>query len=106
MRRVGAAIAALIAAITMVVLAAPAHAGITGITPSSADVDPGGSRTATVNVTSDGVTCLSVTSGGPGVSASIGGDPCGSERFSKTLNVSSSADTPPGTYAVTVTDSA
>ena len=90
----------------LLVLAPPASAGITSISPSRADVDAGGSATARVEVTSPGVTCLSVTASGPGVTASISGDPCGSDSFSKTLNVSSSRETPGGSYAITVTESA
>ena len=106
MRRAVLGVALVLLAGVAVVLAPPALAGITGISPSSGEVSAGGSRTATVNVTTSSVTCLSVTPQGPGVSASISGDPCGDGSFSKTLNVASSSDTPAGEYRITVIESA
>ncbi|MEA3077487.1 MAG: hypothetical protein QOF60_2395 [Actinomycetota bacterium] len=83
---------------------APARAAVTGITPGSATIPAGTSTSATVKVSRASLSCLRVdTNDAPGVSASVQ-QSCNTDTWTTRLSVSARADTPPGTYTVTVDD--
>lgn len=85
------------------VLASPAAATITSLSPASATVAPGGSASAGIKVQSDSVDFLSVSGGGQGTSASVSPD-SGAGSWSSTLSVSTASSTPDGTYHFTVSE--
>jgi hypothetical protein len=87
-----------------VAAATPARAAVTGLTPGGATIAPGGSATAIVKVSRASLSCLRVdTNDAPGVSASVQ-QSCNTDTWTTRLSVSARADTPPGTYTVTVDD--
>lgn len=81
-----------------------ARADVTGISPSSATVEPGGGAGATVRIRSEAVSCLTVRSSSSAVGAEVSPN-CGAGDWASTLTVRTSAGTPPGTYTIRVVDS-
>lgn len=94
----------LLVAVTVGVATPVAVADVTGMSPSSATVEPGQGATATVRIRSEAVSCLTVRSSSSTVAAEV--DPnCGAGDWTSTLYVGTSVDTPPGTYTIRVIDS-
>ncbi|MDP9442458.1 MAG: hypothetical protein M3P34_09865, partial [Actinomycetota bacterium] len=85
----------------------PARAAVTSINPSSAQVTPGQGASATVSVRGAGVHCLEVrvTPEHPTVRAGLHPTMCDDEpNWTTGLSVSTTSQTPPGTYVVEVRD--
>ncbi len=81
----------------------PVGAAITGISPGSVTIDPGGGASATVTVVSNSVSCLSLRPSSSDIDAEVSAR-CDAGDWRSTLTVSASLDTPPGTYSVRVVD--
>ena len=107
-RRVGhhgfaAALASLLVALGLVVVTgAPASADIAAIAPARAEVDPGGSASATVTVRASGLTCVNARPSDPALAPSFSTGCDDEPEWRTTLTVQ--APTQPGTYSVRVTD--
>ncbi|MBW3614442.1 MAG: hypothetical protein KY439_03920 [Actinobacteria bacterium] len=84
----------------------PARAAVTSISPSSARVTPGQGATATVRVQGDGVNCVEVrvTPEEAKVGASVDRRCSDEASWTTGLSVSTTDDTPAGTYLVEVRD--
>ncbi len=83
----------------------PASAAVTGISPGTVTIDPGGGASATVTVKSNSVSCLTVRSSTPDINAEVSNRcDADAEEWRSTLSVSAASDTPAGTYTVRVVD--
>lgn len=99
-----AATAAIVLALGLVVLAVPTPAGadVTSISPSSREVDPGASASATVTVEWPGQTCVSAQPSTEALAPSFSRVCSDEPRWTTVLTVHAPQE--PGTYSVTVTD--
>ena len=99
-----AVVAVLLLGLVVVVAApTPAAADIAGISPSSTEVDPGGSAAATVTVRAGGFTCVNAQPSDNRVATPTFSTPCDDEpEWRTTMFVQAPAD--PGTYTIRVTD--
>ena len=99
-------LAAMVAAIGLAaVLAPPAGAPLTSLSPASATVEPGGGTSTTVRVTASGVTCLSARPSSGALSAEIDTVCNDAPSWTTTVRVSTAPDIEPGsTHSVRITD--
>lgn len=97
----------LVAAVLVFVTPTPASAGAS-VSPGGATVTAGQGTTARATFTpSTGtITCGAVSGGGNGVSATLDQSGCRDQAYSTTLRISTSSSAAPGTYTITVQDTA
>ena len=96
----------LVAAALVFVTPTPASAGAS-VSPGGASVTAGQGTTARATFTPTGaITCGAVSGGGDGVSATLDQSGCRDQAYSTTLRISTSASAAPGTYTITVQDTA
>lgn len=95
-----------VAGVAGVATISPARAAVTSISPSSARVTPGQGASATVSVRGPGVHCLEVRviPEHPTVAASVVTRCDDEASWSTSLTVSTTSETPPGTFTVEVQD--
>jgi hypothetical protein len=102
---VGIVVGLLLGLVAIVGTPAPAGAAITAVSPASADVDPGGTTTATVRVSAGGFTCISVSAPKGDASVDQSCTPADSDGRNWNAQLTVHAPNEPGAqYTVTIHD--
>jgi hypothetical protein len=101
---IGLLVGLLLGLVAILATPAPAGAAITAVNPQSADVDPGGTTTATVRVSAGGLTCISVSTPRGDASADPNCTPADSDGRNWSSLLTVHAPNEPGQYTVTIHD--